>query len=128
MLLSKPNDKLVVLPQTCQVLTVISILFIYFFCLFVLVAQSCLTLVDPVDCSPPSFSLHEIFWARILEWIAISFSRGLLDPGIEPGSPILQVDSLTSEPPGKNITFEMILINEHLHLSTCVDKSSWLQI
>ena len=38
------------------------------------VAQSCLTLRDPMDCSPPGSSLHEIFQARVLEWVAISFS------------------------------------------------------
>ena len=43
-----------------------------------LVAQSCptLTLCDPMDCSPPGSSVHGIFQARILEWVAISFSRG----------------------------------------------------
>ena len=40
------------------------------------VAQSCPTLCNPVDCSPPSFSIHGILQARILEWVAISFSRG----------------------------------------------------
>ena len=40
-----------------------------------LVAQSCLTLCDPMDCSPLGSSVHGIFQARILEWIAISFSR-----------------------------------------------------
>ena len=39
-------------------------------------AQSCLTLCDPMDCSLPGFSVHEIFQARVLEWVAISFSRG----------------------------------------------------
>ena len=39
------------------------------------VAQSCLTLCDPMDCSPPGSSVHGILWARILEWVAISFSR-----------------------------------------------------
>ena len=39
------------------------------------VAQSCLTLCDPMDCSPPGSSVHEIFQARVLEWLAISFSR-----------------------------------------------------
>ena len=39
-------------------------------------AQSCPTLCDPVDCSPPGFSVHGILQARILEWVAISFSRG----------------------------------------------------
>ena len=39
------------------------------------VAQSCLTLCDPVDCSPPGSSIHGIHQARILEWVAVSFSR-----------------------------------------------------
>ena len=37
--------------------------------------QSCSTLCDPVDCSLPGSSVHEIFQARILEWVAISFSK-----------------------------------------------------
>ena len=41
--------------------------------------------------------------ARRLEWVAIPFSRGFPNPGIEPGSPALQADSLLSEPPGKLI-------------------------
>ena len=41
------------------------------------VAQSCLTLRDPMDCSPPGSSVHGIFQARVLEWGAIAFS-GLL--------------------------------------------------
>ena len=40
------------------------------------VTQSCLTLCDPVDCSLPGSSFHGILQARILEWVAISFSRG----------------------------------------------------
>ena len=51
--------------------------------------------------SPPVSSVHGIFQARILEWVAISFSRDHPDPGIEPRSPALQADSLPSEPPGK---------------------------
>ena len=38
--------------------------------------QSCPTLCDPVDCNPPSFSLHVILQAGMLQWVAISFSRG----------------------------------------------------
>ena len=38
-------------------------------------AQSCLILCDPMDCSPPGFSVHGIFQARIPEWVAISYSR-----------------------------------------------------
>ena len=40
------------------------------------VAQSCLTLCDPMDCSPPGSSVHGILQARILEWVFIPFSRG----------------------------------------------------
>ena len=40
------------------------------------VTQSCPTLSGPMDCSPPGSSVHGIFQARILEWVAISFSRG----------------------------------------------------
>ena len=45
------------------------------------VAQSCPTLSHPVDCSPPGFSIHGILQARLLEWVAISFSRGSFQPG-----------------------------------------------
>ena len=41
----------------------------------VLVAQLCLTLCDPMDCSPPGSSAHGILQARVLEWVAILFSR-----------------------------------------------------
>ena len=43
-------------------------------CVCVLVTQSCLTLCDPMDYSLPGSSVHEILQARILEWVAISFS------------------------------------------------------
>ena len=44
------------------------------------VAQSCLTLCESVDCSPPGSSVHGILQARVLEWVAISFSRGSSQP------------------------------------------------
>ena len=51
-----------------------------------LVTQSCLTLCDPMDCSPPGTSVHGILLARILEWVAISFSRVIfLTQGSNPG-------------------------------------------
>ena len=46
----------------------------------VLVAQLCPTLCDHMDCSPPGSFVHEIFQARILEWVAISFSKGSSQP------------------------------------------------
>ena len=45
-----------------------------------LVAQSCLTFCDLMDCSPPGFSVHGILQARILEWVAIYFSKGSSRP------------------------------------------------
>ena len=44
------------------------------------VAQSCPTLCDPMDCSLSGSSVHGIFQARVLEWVAISFSRGSSQP------------------------------------------------
>ena len=44
--------------------------------LLCLVAQSCPTLCDPFDCRPPGSSVHGIYQARLLEWVAISSSRG----------------------------------------------------
>ena len=60
----------------------------------VLVTQLCSSLCDPVDCGLPGASVHGILQARILEWFAISSSRGSSDPGTEPVSPELQADSL----------------------------------
>ena len=59
----------------------INLAFIMWVCAKLL--QSCPTLYNPMDCSPPGSSVQEILQARILEWIAISF-RGFPDPGIEP--------------------------------------------
>ena len=44
------------------------------------VAQSCPTLCDPMDCSLPGFSIHGILQVRVLEWVAISFSRASSQP------------------------------------------------
>ena len=56
------------------------------------VAKSCSALCNPIDCSPPSSSVYGILQARVLEQVAISFSRDLPNLGIKPGSPALQVD------------------------------------
>ena len=49
-------------------------------CVCVLVAQSCLTLCDPMDCSPQGSFVHRILQARILEWVAVPFSSGSSQP------------------------------------------------
>ena len=59
------------------------------------IAESCLTVCNSMD-----FTVHGILQARILEWVAVPFSRGLPNPGIEPRSPALQADSLPAEPLG----------------------------
>ena len=60
------------------------------------VAQSCPTLCDPMD-----YSVHGILQASILEWVAFPSLGDLPNPGINPRSPSLQVDSLPAEPQGK---------------------------
>ena len=52
----------------------------YTMCVKCEVTQSCLTLCDPIDCSLPGSSLHGVLQARVLEWVAISFSRGSSRP------------------------------------------------
>ena len=63
------------------------------------VAQSCPTLCDPMDCSLPGSSVHGIFQARFLEWIAISFSSpgDLSNTEVKPRYPTLQADSLPAD-------------------------------
>ena len=56
------------------------------------VTQSCPTLCNPMD-----YIVHGLLQARILEWVAFPFSGDLPNPGVEPRSPALQVDSLPAE-------------------------------
>ena len=79
-----------------------SCIFLYLaVCMHAKSVQSCPTLCDAWTVAhTPDSSVHGILQARILEW-AISPSRDLPDPGIEPTAPTLQVNSLPLEPPGK---------------------------
>ena len=61
------------------------------------------TLCDPMGCSLPGSSVRGILQARVLEWVAVSFSRRSSQPRIEPGSPILRADTLPSEPLGNTL-------------------------
>ena len=65
--------------------------------------QSCTTLCETMDCSPPGSSSMRV--SRKEYWSGLPFpSPGdLHDPGIEPTSPVLQADSLQSEPPGRTL-------------------------
>ena len=62
------------------------------------VAQSCPTLCDPMDCCPPDSSVRGILQARILEWVAISFSRGSSWPRDQTQVSHIVADTLPSEP------------------------------
>ena len=75
----------------------------------VLVAQSCLTLCNPMDCSPPGSPVRGILQVRIPEWVRFPPPGDLPDPGIKLRSPALQADSLPSEPPGKLMVFAHLL-------------------
>ena len=63
-----------------------------------------------MDCNPLGSSVHGILQERILEWVALPFSRNLPNWGIKPRSPLLQADSLQSEPPGKPIELNTSLL------------------
>ena len=64
---------------------------------YVQIAKSCSALCDPMDCSPPGSSVHRIFQARILEWVAVSFSTDLPHPGMKPVSPVGSLPLRTTE-------------------------------
>ena len=66
-----------------------------------LILQSCPTLGDPMDCSPPGPSVHRTLQARVLEWVAIPFSRGFFRPRDRTHVSALQAVSLLPEPPGQ---------------------------
>ena len=79
-------------------------------------AQSCPNLCDPMrpHATPgdpirslSGSSVHGIFPARVLEWVAISSPGDLPNPGIEPGSPTLQADALLSEPRSIQVCFKL---------------------
>ena len=86
-------------------------------------AQSCSTLCHPMDCSPSGSAVHGIFQARILEWIAISFSRGSSWPRDQTLTHLLhllQADSLPLAPPGKATLILCILSFLHIFPSFCL--------
>ena len=78
--------------------------------------QSCPTLCHPKDHRPPGFSVHGIFQARILEWVAILFSRGSPNTEIELGSPALQADALPSEPSRKHYMCVCVCVCVYTHI------------
>ena len=65
------------------------------------VTQSYLTLCDPINHSLPGSSIHRILQTRILEWVAVPFSRGSSQPRDQSQVSHIAVDSLSTESPGK---------------------------
>ena len=80
-------------------------------------AQSCPTPSNPMDCSPPGSSVHGILQARILEWVAIPFSRGVFSTQGSNQHLLSrlhwQVGCLPLAPPGKHHVSIQILFNSH---------------
>ena len=76
-----------------------------------------------MDCSLPGSSVHEVLQARILEWVAIPISRVSSNPGIEPGSPALQADSLPSELQGSSIK----VLDSIFFQYKAASKEQWLR-
>ena len=77
----------------------------------VLVAQSCLTLCNPTDCSSPGSSVHGILQARILERVAIPFSRGSSSPRDQTWVSSTAGRFYTIWPPGKSISIDVYTKN-----------------
>ena len=92
----------------------------------VLSAQLCLTLDNPTDCIPPGSSVHGVLQTRTLEWVAILSPGNLPDPGIEPGTAALQVDSVPSEPPGMPSCHKYSLLTSSVYLPQSTWPVFWL--
>ena len=75
----------------------------------------CPTLCDPMDYSPPSSSVHGILQARILEWVAIPFSRGSSRPRDQTWGLLHCSRFFTFEPPGKPVCMCV-----YVHVCVCV--------
>ena len=100
--------------------------------LFVLVAQTCPTLYNPMDCSLPDSSVQGIFQARILEWVQEPFPPpgDLPSPGIEPASPVspaLAGRFFTLVPPRKPILFLTGIFWCHLPLYSFLSHHEMLK-
>ena len=89
--------------------------------------QSCQTLCDPIDCSPPGSFVNGIFQARILQWVAILTSGDLPNPGSEPTSlvsPALAGRFFTTAPAGKPLQTNNQLLKK-THTVICDSKQKF---
>ena len=73
----------------------------------------------PVDCSPPGSSVHGILQTKILEWVAISFSRGSFQTSDRTWASCIAGRSLPSEPPGKPLLWSLLHSKQIFHNTLC---------
>ena len=88
-----------------------------------LVAKSCLNSHDPMEYSSLHSSVNGISQARILEWVAIAFSRGLSHPGTELACPALTGRFFTTEPQGKLYSIYYTQLIDLVLLNPCYTLS-----
>ena len=91
----------------------------------VLVAQSCPTLCDLMDCNTPGSSVHGSLQARILEWVACPHPGDLPNPETEPRSPALQADSFLFEILGKLWSSNLMITYKPLQADSSHCKVLW---
>ena len=89
-----------------------------------LITDSCLTLCNPMDYSPPSFSVHGIAQARIMEWVAISFFRSSSQSRDQTHVSCIVGGLFTAEPPAKPTAIPLLI----WELSTDVKSLSQAQV
>ena len=95
-------------------------------CMLAKSLQSCMTLCNPMDCSPPVSLVHRVLQARILEWLPFLLIGGLPDPEIKPASPALADGFFTTEPPGKPVLYSYIHVHGESHgQGSLAGYSSW---
>ena len=87
------------------------------------VAQSCLTLCNPMD-----YTVHGILQARILEWVAFPSPGDLPNTGIEPRSPTLQADSIPAEPQEKPCVCVCVCVCVYVYTHVCVCLSKCIKL
>ena len=109
-LTSWPMDFQPCSPEPIKIHTELASLFFNHFGGGGLVAKSCRTVCDPMDCSPSGSSAHGIFQARTLEWVVISSSRGSSQPGDWTHISWVAGGFFNSESGGNNFTSNVILI------------------
>ena len=98
-----PNKGILISGRPCACYICIYITLLYVCSAHLLSSQLCPTICDPIDCSPPSSSVHGISRQEYCSGLPFPPPGDLPGPGIEPGSPTIWADSLPSKPPGKPI-------------------------